>query len=166
MYHRHIHQQPPLSYAMQITYKLGLILLISSLTACGLIYKTDIQQGNVLDTDDIERVELGMTKRQVLLLLGSPSISDPFHQDRWDYVSSYFPRGSDQSLRQLRLNFERDELVSITGDYLDSLTVASDAAEELTGSQTELPDRGIEDLSNIPDLPTTPSDGDGSGGAN
>ncbi len=149
---------------MQIIFKLALILLIGSQTACGLIYKTDVQQGNVLDADDIERVELGMSKRQVLLLLGSPSVSDPFHQDRWDYVSTYSPRGGDQTLRKLRLNFDRDELVSITGDYLDSLTVADDAAEQLTGDQDELPDRGIEDLSSIPDLPTTPSDGDGSGG--
>jgi len=150
---------------MQIANKLGFLALIVSLSGCGLVFKADIQQGNVLDADDIERVELGMTKRQVLLLLGSPSVSDPFHQDRWDYVSSYAPRGSsDQELRQLRLDFNRDELVSITGDYLDSLTVAGDAAEALTGNKTELPERDVEDLSNIPDFPTTPSDGDGSGG--
>lgn len=143
-----------------------MLLSIVTLSACGIVYKADIQQGNVLDADDIERVELGMSKRQVLLLLGSPSIADPFHQDRWDYVATYAPRGNsrNQTLRQLRLSFERDELTEITGDYLDSLTIADQAAEELTDDSPELPDRGIEDLSNIPDLPTTPSDGDGSGG--
>lgn len=143
---------------------LSLCLMAVMLSACGLVYKADIQQGNVLDGDDIERVELGMSKRQVLLLLGSPSIADPFHQDRWDYVATYAPRGSNQTLKQLRLTFARDELTDITGDYLDGLTVASDAAEALTGSRAEEPERANEDLSNIPNLPTTPSDGDGSGG--
>ncbi len=149
---------------MQMISQLTAMLLLISLSACGLVYKTDVQQGNVLDAEDIERVELGMSKRQVLLLLGSPSISDPFHQDRWDYVSTYAPRGSNQTLRQLRLTFQRDELTEITGDYLDSLTVADDAAKELTGEQREAPVRPNEGPSGLPDLPTTPSDGDGSGG--
>ncbi len=143
---------------------LSVCLMALILSACGLVYKTDIQQGNVLDGDDIERVELGMSKRQVLLLLGSPSIADPFHQDRWDYVATYAPRGENQTLKQLRLTFQRDELTDITGDYLDGLTVAGDAAEALTDGTDEIPERVNEDLSNIPDLPTTPSDGDGSGG--
>ena len=29
-----------------------------------------------------------MTKQQVQALLGTPSIADPFHHDRWDYVAS------------------------------------------------------------------------------
>ena len=29
-----------------------------------------------------------MSKQQVLTLLGSPSIADPFHHDRWDYTAT------------------------------------------------------------------------------
>src|SRR5699024_2018511 len=62
--------------------------------ACGsLVYKQDIQQGNVLDDDAVAELETGMTKRQVQVLLGTPSIISPFHQDRWDYMNTYAPRG-------------------------------------------------------------------------
>ena len=29
-----------------------------------------------------------MSKQQVTTLLGTPSIADPFHQERWDYTAS------------------------------------------------------------------------------
>jgi outer membrane protein assembly factor BamE len=48
------------------------------MTGCGLVYKQDIQQGNVLDSDDVGELSEGMTKRQVQLLLGSPSITVRF----------------------------------------------------------------------------------------
>lgn len=114
---------------------LALLLLLSLifLSACNrsLVYKQDIQQGNVLDAEDIEALSLGMSKRQVLVLLGSPSIADPFHQDRWDYVSTWAPRGGKFTRKHLKLSFENDALASIDGDYLDSLTVANAEADEI-----------------------------------
>ena len=38
----------------------------------------------------IEQLRAGLTKEQITFLLGTPSIIDVFHQDRWDYV--YFDR--------------------------------------------------------------------------
>lgn len=58
-------------------------LLIGS-SAC--VYRIPIQQGNFLDTKDIEQVSKGMTPAQVRYLLGTPMIADPFTKDRWDYV--------------------------------------------------------------------------------
>jgi len=144
--------------------KLWILLIIGLISGCNLVYKANIQQGNVLDAEDIERIEVGMSKRQVVLLLGSPSIADPFHQDRWDYVATYAPRGNNQTLKQLRLNFERDELTSIEGDYLNSLTVANDVLEFLEGKKSVVTERDEEGAPpERPNLPTTPSDGDGSG---
>ena len=34
----------------------------------------------------MEKVEIGMTREQVAYVLGTPTVSDPFHADRWDYV--------------------------------------------------------------------------------
>lgn len=98
-----------------------------------LIHKQDILQGNVLDQEDLSQVKEGMTKRQILLLLGSPSVADPFHQDRWDYVYSLAPRGGKVNKRILTLRFEGEELASIDGDYLDIIELAqkqADAVEE------------------------------------
>ena len=64
-----------------------LILIIANLSlASGCVYRAGISQGNLIDQDDLDRVELGMTRNQVRFLLGTPMIDDPFHAARWDYV--------------------------------------------------------------------------------
>ena len=60
------------------------------LLASGCVYQAALSQGNLLKQEDIDQVEVGMTRNQVRFLLGTPMIDDPFHDDRWDYV--YFLR--------------------------------------------------------------------------
>jgi len=52
-------------------------------------YKIDIQQGNVLTQEMVAQLKPGQTRDQVRFLLGTPLISDLFHQQRWDYVYRY-----------------------------------------------------------------------------
>lgn len=59
---------------------LALVLL------AGCVHRIDIQQGNFLDTEDIDRIAVGMTRVQVRSLLGTPMVADPFQNSRWDYV--------------------------------------------------------------------------------
>lgn len=84
-------------------------------TACGLIYKQNIQQGNALEQEDLDQLAIGMTKNQVSFLLGTPAIQDPFNQDRWDYVSTFSRRGGDPVRRLVTLRFENDRLVTMDG---------------------------------------------------
>ena len=58
---------------------LGMAILASSVAACGLVYVPDVQQGNLLDKKTVEQLQPGMTKRQVLVLMGSPSVNSPFY---------------------------------------------------------------------------------------
>jgi outer membrane protein assembly factor BamE len=53
---------------------------------CGCVYRPSIQQGNLLQLDEIDQVKVGMTRSQVRYVLGTPMVSDPFQPDRWDYV--------------------------------------------------------------------------------
>ena len=53
-------------------------------------YKTPIEQGVLLDIDNLNKVVPGLSKEQVRFLLGTPSIIDLFHVDRWDYL--YYER--------------------------------------------------------------------------
>lgn len=69
---------------------IALVGLISFSTAC--VYQLDVQQGNKLEPQDIENVKVGMTRNQVRFLLGTPVVTDVFHDDRWDYVY-YFRAG-------------------------------------------------------------------------
>ena len=58
--------------------------VLAVLGAC--VHRIDIQQGNFLDKEDIDRISVGMTRVQVRALLGTPMVADPFQGSRWDYV--------------------------------------------------------------------------------
>ncbi len=88
-----------------------------TLSGCGLVYRLDTQQGNLFDKDQVESLQPGMSKRQVLLVMGSPAIISPFEQDRWDYVSSIRRGRNKMDTRDLTLFFENGSLTKIEGDY-------------------------------------------------
>ncbi len=67
-----------------------LLICLSFLLSAGCVYKAGLAQGNLLKQEDLEQVEIGMTRNQIRFLLGTPMIDDPFHRDRWDYI--YFLR--------------------------------------------------------------------------
>lgn len=62
------------------------VILTMLLLASGCVYQAALSQGNLLDQEDIDQLEVGMTRGQVRFLLGTPMIDDPFHDNRWDYV--------------------------------------------------------------------------------
>ncbi|MGA9335570.1 MAG: outer membrane protein assembly factor BamE [Rudaea sp.] len=85
--------------------------------ACSPIYKLDIQQGNLFGKNLVDTLKPGMTKHQVTLVMGSPSIISPFNQDRWDYVSSLRRGNGHMETKDLTLYFKDDALARIEGDY-------------------------------------------------
>lgn len=97
-----------------LLFSLALALLASG---CSLVYKLDVQQGNLFDKETVDSLKLGMTKRQVTLIMGSPSVVSPFDQNRWDYVSSIRRGRNKMDSKDLILSFEDDKLAKIEGDY-------------------------------------------------
>ena len=95
---------------------LALAVLIP-LTGCGLIYKVDVQQGNLFDKETVDALKPGMSKRQVLLVMGSPSVVSPFDQDLWHYVSTIRRGRNVMESKDLTLYFKDEALVRIDGDY-------------------------------------------------
>jgi outer membrane protein assembly factor BamE len=92
-----------------------LALAALALTAC--VYRIDIQQGNLLDDDDINQVDVGMTRSQVQFLLGTPMVADSFHRDRWDYAYYYRQgRSPDLIKRWIVVYFENDRVARIERD--------------------------------------------------
>ena len=85
---------------------------------CGVLYRQPIYQGNLLDTAAVEQLQAGMSKQQVQALLGTPSITDPFHEDRWDYVATQrTDRRGNVEVRNFTLWFENDQLVRWDGEH-------------------------------------------------
>ena len=94
--------------------KILVLLLISVTAATGCsIHRLDIPQGNITKTEMVEQLEIGMNRKQVRFILGSPLINDPFRANRWDYV--YFPnmREKPKAEKHLTLTFEDDILTEI-----------------------------------------------------
>lgn len=99
--------------------KLLLVLLVALITSgCGVLYRQPIYQGNLLDKNAVDQLQAGMDKRQVMTLLGTPSIRDPFHHDRWDYTASRrIGRSGDPVVKNMTVWFEGDALTKWEGDY-------------------------------------------------
>ena len=99
--------------------KLLLISCLALLTAgCGILYKQPIYQGNLLEKSNVDQLQAGMSRQQVMLLLGTPSISDPFHHDRWDYVATQRTGRTDKvEMKTLTVFFENEQLARWEGEY-------------------------------------------------
>lgn len=65
-----------------------MLISFSILTACS-IHKIDIQQGNAITQEVVDKLKIGMDKKQVVQIAGTPLINDPFHYDRWDYIYQF-----------------------------------------------------------------------------
>lgn len=91
---------------------LALIPLLSPvLTAC---YVPNVEQGNILDQETVNRVHKGMSREQVRYLLGTPMVQDAFHQDRWDYYY-LLKKGRNPKPDRSRVTivFQQDRVVKI-----------------------------------------------------
>jgi outer membrane protein assembly factor BamE len=86
------------------------------------VYRIAVQQGNIIDQKKVDQLKLGMTKRQVQYIMGSPLLNDAFHEHRWDYI--YQVRLGDETLRNRRFTvyFEGEKLVRYDGDYEPNAT--------------------------------------------
>ena len=83
-------------------------------------HKLDIQQGNTIKLEQVESLEIGMTKSEVRMIMGSPMLSDPFHSQRWDYIYRFIPNKGFERKSLLTLYFEDDMLVKIDdSEYIE-----------------------------------------------
>jgi len=81
------------------------------------VYRIDIQQGNAVNQEMVNKLKPGMTKNQVAYVLGTPLIIDTFHPNRWDYIYSFHPGNGQREQRSLTVFFTDDEKLShLEGD--------------------------------------------------
>lgn len=89
-----------------------ILITVLTLSACT-IHRIDIQQGNVITKDMVEQLKEGMTKRQVMFVMGSPLIQDPFHKHRWDYIFTMQPGDQREITEYKRVTLLfKDEIVT------------------------------------------------------
>jgi outer membrane protein assembly factor BamE len=84
------------------------------------VHVPDIQQGNIITPEMVADLELGQSKRQVLFVLGSPTLVDVFHQNRWDYTFTMKKRNEPIEIKQFSVYFKGDMLTGWQGDISPS----------------------------------------------
>nr|WP_202411799.1 outer membrane protein assembly factor BamE [Paracandidimonas lactea] len=96
-------------------------VIVTALAACGSTnwgfpYRPTIQQGNWITSEQVARLQPGMTREQVRFILGTPTLQDIFHADRWDYPYYNNPGYGKSQQRNFTVWFEGDTLVRWEGD--------------------------------------------------
>jgi outer membrane protein assembly factor BamE len=86
----------------------------------GLIYQMEVVQGNFVSSEQVAALRAGMPKAQVKNILGTPLLTDVFHEDRWDYIFTIMQRGKASEPRKLAVFFKDNTLVRWEGDSMPS----------------------------------------------
>jgi len=99
--------------------KVSIVLITCSLvlTACIKPFQPSVQQGNIINNSDLREIRYGMSKQEVLFILGTPMVIDPFNEQRWDYFYSIRnPRKNQTDQRLITAVFNEDKLIELRGD--------------------------------------------------
>jgi len=84
------------------------------------IYKLDINQGNYISQDMVDKLKVGQTKPQVRQALGTPLVVSAFRESRWDYVYEFIRQGRVVEHRTFTVYFVDDKLARWEGDEMPS----------------------------------------------
>jgi outer membrane protein assembly factor BamE len=80
-------------------------------------YRMDIQQGNFVTQDMVDKLQKGQTRDQVRFILGTPLLTDAFHASRWDYIFRFSKGWNDPEKHSLTVFFGPDDkLAEWAGD--------------------------------------------------
>ena len=73
---------------MRIYYKLTALLLLITVAGCNLLqentqlrsFRVLVEQGNLIEENKVDALEINMTKDQVIFLLGEPIVNNIFNK--------------------------------------------------------------------------------------
>lgn len=135
---------------MQKVLKIILICTaIVSMCACSSlrfpgVYKLRVQQGNFIDKKMVDQLQVGMTKRQVQFVMGSPLLKDTFSPNRWDYLFMAQRGGEVLVDKRFTVFFEQEQLSKWetdiefkTDDKIDSNAEKEETAKDIPNKKTD-----------------------------
>lgn len=122
------------------------VLILLAVAGCGSnigfpgVYRINVEQGNIVNEEMVEQLRLGMTRRQVRFIMGTPLVEDTFQPDRWDY--RHLVRNGNKTLSESHLSvfFEGDKLVNVTGTLLPEWAKDSPVDADSPATSTAIED--------------------------
>ncbi|MBD3668786.1 MAG: outer membrane protein assembly factor BamE [Kangiella sp.] len=98
---------------MKTIFLSALLICFSLLSAC--VYKPTIQQGNILEQSQVNKLKIGMTKDQISYVLGNPALNTNLNSDTWYYLYYMVPSTGEKREERIILHFDGEVLQSIEG---------------------------------------------------
>ena len=114
---------------------LTLLLGFATLSGCVFpgVYKLNVQQGNIVTQDMLDKLRAGMTERQVVYVMGNPVLRPPYDNTRWDYL------------------YTLEERDVVTQNY--RISVFFDANRRFTHYSGVLPRKDVKEVDQLKTLP-------------
>ena len=112
---------------------ISLLCVIAFLLASCQVYRPELQQGQQIERENVDQIRQGMEPSEVLEILGTPLVVDPFHRNRWDYV--YYLLNEDRQISEeatVTIHFEEGKVT----DVIHSLPPDSETDEDAELSET------------------------------
>jgi len=107
------------------------------------VYRLDINQGNFISQDMVDKLKNGMTRQQVRVVLGTPLVTSAFRDNRWDYVYEYSKDGRLREHRQFTAYFKDDTLARWEGDSMPASVADLNRAAAARTLPEEPEDAGV-----------------------
>jgi len=111
----------------------GLVVACGAMVACSSLdrvsravpnvvtpYSMAIVQGNVVTSEQLAALKVGMPRVQVQMVLGTPLLLSAFHGQRWDYTFTLKRQGVAPQERHVTVFFKDDQVERIEADPLPS----------------------------------------------
>ena len=90
-------------------------VMMATMTGC--VYRIDIPQGNYVEQKQVDQLRVGMTREQVVYVMGSPMTTDQNDPDVWYYINYLKPGWGKEERKDLRIMFKNGRLAAISGDF-------------------------------------------------
>lgn len=102
----------------KINYYFIAALLAASLSGCSnswypFVYQPPVYQGNIINPNGVAQLKIGMTKDQVINIMGNPVLDTPLSPNVIHYVYNLRVKGKPVQHQQVTLYFSNDTLVKI-----------------------------------------------------
>lgn len=104
------------------------------------VYRLNIDQGNIITQEKVNQLKPGMSREQVKFVMGSPLLTDTFHDDRWDYLYTLRDREGNTTEQRLSVFFADEKLARLSGNFMpQGATAPGSAVPEAAHDNAEPP---------------------------
>lgn len=95
---------------------ISLVLIAFLLTGCSAfrVHKIDVDQGNILNEQEVERLRPGMSQEQVKEIMGTPVLVNIFTPNRVEYVYTFQSGYEKMKEKRVLLIFQNGRLRDIS----------------------------------------------------